>query len=118
MTAFIKGSGNWTDYRSQLGLKPDDEVDLHCGKRDRSVSYDDAMNGVTDIVRNALCEEQTRGRPYVMFIHGWSTSMGWKTTTARSQVRSFMQSKEATALIDRARCIQHETVFIAKVRNV
>jgi hypothetical protein len=53
-----------------------------------------------------------------MFIHGWSTSMGWKTTTARSQVRSFMRSKEATALIDRARCIQHETVFIAKVRNV
>jgi hypothetical protein len=38
-------------------------------------------------------------------------------TTARSQVRRFIRSKAATPFIERARCIQHETVFVAKVRQ-
>ena len=38
-------------------------------------------------------------------------------STARSQVRSFMRSKDATPLIDRRGCIQHETVFVAKLRS-
>ena len=52
---------------------------------------------------------------YVMFVHGWSKSRHGQTT-ARSQVREFMRSKAATPLIEGKHCIQHETVFFAKLR--
>jgi hypothetical protein len=107
---------NWVEYRSRFQLKTEDEVDLHLGKRDCETPYWDAMAEITNIVRSSLQEAQRNGRPYVMFIHGWSTSRLGKTT-AGSQVRSFMRSKEATQLIDRAKCIQHYTVFVAKIRT-
>jgi hypothetical protein len=50
-----------------------------------------------------------------MFIHGWHTSRVGRTT-ARSVVRGFMRSKGATSLIERKHCIQHQTVFVAKIR--
>ena len=74
------------------------------------------MAEVTDIVQSSLAEAQRKGRQYLMFIHGKSTSRRGKTT-ARSQVRNFMRSKAATFLIERKHCIQHETVFVAKVRQ-
>jgi hypothetical protein len=101
-----------------LNLSDSDEINLHFGKRDpSSMSFQEAMAGVTDIVAAALDNAQRKRRPYVMFVHGSSTSRRGKTT-ARSQVRNFMRSKGATPLIDRGGCIQHETVFVAKLRPV
>jgi hypothetical protein len=113
---FQSGSGNWTQYRSQFNLSRSDEIDLHFGKRDRGLSYWEAMTGVTDVVVAKLNEARRDGRSHVMFVHGASTSRPGKTT-ARSQVRSFMRSKDATPLIDRRGCVQHETVFVAKLRS-
>lgn len=115
---FRRETGNWTDYRSKFDLSPDDEVDLHFGKRDQSgPSYWEVMTEVAEIVEHRLKRAQVEGRRYIMFVHGWSTSVGWKTTTARSVVRGFMRSKKATGLIERNLCIQHETVFVAKIRS-
>jgi hypothetical protein len=115
-TKFKPGSGPWERYRSKLNLSKSDEVDLHFGKRDRSLmSYAEAMAGVTALVAASLEEARRQGRRYVMFIHGSSTSRRGKTT-ARSQVRNFMRSKAATPLIDRKGCIQHVIVFIAKLK--
>jgi hypothetical protein len=112
----ISESGNWTDYRARFGLLPEDEIDLHRGRRDpRHCTYDDAMADVEQTVRIALEQASKRGRPYVMFIHGNSTSRPGATTT-RSVVRGFMRSKTATPFIDRTGCIQHQTVFVAKLR--
>lgn len=114
---FQSGSGGWERYRSQFGLSKSDEVNLHFGKRDpRLMSFKEAMAGVTDLVVVSLEEARRKGRPYVMFIHGSSTSRRGKIT-ARSQVRGFMRSSAATPLIDRRGCIQHETVFVAKLRS-
>jgi hypothetical protein len=112
---FQRGSGDWTQYRSQFNLSQTDEIDLHFGKLDKSISYDDAMAEVAGIVEGSLNEAQRKGRAYVMFVHGSSTSRPGKKT-ARSQVRSFMRSKAATSFIERKYCIQHETVFVLKVR--
>jgi hypothetical protein len=113
---FQPGWGNWERYRAQLDLAKSDEVDLHFGKRDPSrMTYRQAMAGVTALVVTSLEQARRNGRPYLMFIHGSSTSRRGKTT-ARSQVRNFMRSKEATPLIDRGGCIQHPTVFIARLK--
>jgi hypothetical protein len=113
---FRQGWGHWERYRSDLGLTRSDEVDLHFGKRDPSrMTYKQAMAGVTALVVASLEQARRNGRPYLVFIHGSSTSRRGKTT-ARSQVRNFMRSKEATPLIDRSGCIQHGTVFIAKLK--
>jgi hypothetical protein len=115
---FQRGSGDWKQYRSKFDLSNCDEINLHFGERDRSIiSFDEAMAQVTVIVEGALNEAQQSGRPYVMFIHGSSTSRRGKTT-ARSQVRNFMRSKAATLLVERKHCVQHETVFVAKVRAI
>ena len=115
-TKFQSGRGPWEQYRLQLNLSKSDEINLHFGKRDPSLmSYREAMAGVTDLVAASLEQARRKGRPYVMFIHGSSTSRRGKTT-ARSQVRGFMRSKDATPLIDRSGCIQHATVFVARLK--
>jgi hypothetical protein len=109
-------NGNWTDYRTRFCLQPQDEVDLHFGRRDaREQSYDDAMADVERRVIESLRHAQANRWPYIMFTHGSSTSrLGQRT--ARSVVRGFMRSTAATPLIDRADSIQHPSVFVAKVR--
>jgi hypothetical protein len=110
--AFRKGWDNWESYRRPDCL----EVDLHFGKRDPLVkSFAQAMAEITELVERTLREAQQDGRPYIMFIHGRSTSRRGKVT-ARSQVRGFMRSPKATPLVQRDQCIQHETIFLAKVR--
>jgi hypothetical protein len=109
---FRQGWGDWRQYR------PPDcvEVDLHFGERDRNVkTYQQAMDEVSELVERTLREAQRDGQPYVMFIHGRSTSRRGKMT-ARSRVRGFMRSPKATPLIERSQCIQHATIFVAKVR--
>lgn len=115
--------GNWTDYRQRFGLENTDEIDLHYGRRERGeyghpmLSYEEAMGGVEDVVRESLRKAQEEERPYVMFVHGRSTS-GPGRMTARSVVRQFMRSKEATPFIVRGGCIQHPTVFVARIRSL
>lgn len=60
----------------------------------------------------ALKKAFDEGFDSIIFEHGSSTS-GPGKTTARSQIRSLMRSKEATPYIDRKRCIQHDSVFVA-----
>ena len=74
------------------------------------------MAELVDIVMAKRREARLNERSHVMIIHGKSTSRRGKTT-ARSQVRNFMRSKHATPLIDRKACIQHDTVFVAKLRE-
>jgi hypothetical protein len=109
---FREGWGDWEQYRPADCV----EVDLHFGKRDRSAkTYAQAMDEVTALVERTLRDAQRDGQPYVMFIHGRSTSRRGKMT-ARSRVRGFMRSPKATPLIVRGDCIQHPTIFVAKVR--
>jgi hypothetical protein len=115
-SVMLTESGNWTDFRARFGLLSEDEIDFHRGRRDsRCLSYDEAMAEVEETVLAALEAASKAGRPYIMFVHGKSTSRPGKTT-ARSVVRGVMRSKAATPLIERASCIQHQTVFVAKLR--
>jgi DNA-nicking Smr family endonuclease len=74
------------------------------------------MAEVVNIVKAKLEEARLNRRSHVMIIHGSSTSRRGKTT-ARSQVRGFMRSKDATPLIDHKECIQHNAVFVAKLKE-
>jgi len=112
-TKFKKEFVDWIEYRSRFNLSETDQVDFHFGPS--AMAHHDAMAEVTRIVERALKEAQRRARPYLMFRHGSSTSWPGRTSS-RSQVRGFMLSKEATALIERKHCIEHETVFVAKIR--
>jgi hypothetical protein len=113
--AFKTANGDWKDFRWRFGLQPDDEVDLHFGKRDPHVRYDEVMADVEQLVEKSVREAYEKGRPYILFIHGWSTSRG-NNTTAQSVVRRFMRSPQATPYIDRRQCVQHSSVFLAKIK--
>jgi hypothetical protein len=116
MMAMKREQGNWVEYRKRFDLLVDDEVDLHFGRRDPHVPYSEVMADVQRRVEESLRKAQANGRFYLMFVHGSSTSRPGQTT-ARSVVRSFMRSKEATPFIVKAQSIQHPTVFIAKIRS-
>lgn len=114
---FQRSRGDWRQYRSKFGLTKDDEIDLHFGKRDRTkMTFAEAMAGTLNLVVAKLKEAQRNGRSHLLIIHGKSTSRRGKTT-ARSQVRNFMRSKHATPLIDRKHCIQHDSAFLARLRQ-
>lgn len=105
--------GDWTRFRALPDL---DQVDFHLSERGpREIPYDEAMGEVHDAALRALRAAQARGRKYVLFTHGHSTSRPG-TTTARSVVRGLMRSGEATPHIVRRECIQHEAVFVAAIR--
>jgi len=114
---FQRGFGDWTQYRQLPSLM---EADFHCseyGRREgpREMPYEDVMFDARDDALEALKAAQEQGIRYVLFTYGASTSRPGKTT-ARSQVRGLMRSKEATPYICRRECIQHETVFVAAIR--
>jgi hypothetical protein len=111
-----KQTGNWTRYREQFALTSEDEIDLHFGRRDPDRPYWEVMADVAVLVEDRLRQAQKNDRAYLMFVHGSSTSRPGQTT-ARSVVRNFMRSPAATPLIERGGCIQHETVFVAKIRR-
>ena len=106
----VREQRNWTSYRERLGLSKADEVDLHFGRR----AYDEAMADVEQLVSESL--RKAHGRRYVMFTHGHSTSRRGQTT-ARSVVRGFKRSKDATPFIMKADCVQQPTVFVAKIKR-
>ena len=110
---FQKGSGNWTQYRELPSLS---EVNFHFSEYGRREEpYENVMADVRDAALAALIEAQEDGDEYVLFIHGSSTSRP-SNTTARSQIRKLMRSKESTPYICRRKCIQHTTVFVAAIR--
>ena len=105
---------DWTKYRN---LPNHEEVDFHFNDDPEReyLPYYEAMEEVWNLSLNALKRAHEAGLQYVIFTHGWSTSQLGKTT-ARSQVRSLMRSKESTPYIIRKQCIQHESVFVAAIR--
>lgn len=120
MTVIKNEKGNWTDYRARFGLTPADEIDLHFANEHSHSGwhepYDDKMATVENLVLQSLQTAQANDRSYIMFMHGWSTSRPGKTT-ARSVVRRVMRSSAATPYVVRAECIQHNSVFVAKVKK-
>lgn len=114
MSSFKHESRNWTDYRN---LPRSKEVDFHWSDQGECHSYWESMGRVESLALDAIKSAYESGdTDYVLFTHGWSTSRRGKTT-ARSQVRGLMRSKEATPYIDRKRCIQHDSVFVAAIKS-
>ena len=111
---FKEGSGDWTQYRR---LPSAIEIDFHDSEYGRGeVPYWVAMNQVYDRAFEALKCAYEDGIRYVIFTHGASMSRPGKTT-ARSEVRALMRSKEATPFVCRRDCIQHNSVFVAAIRR-
>ena len=108
----IKACGDWIEYRNLSGLK---EIDLHFAGEESVGSYWENMAQIKKLTLNALYQAQEEGVQHLLFKHGWSTSRRGNTTS-RSVVRGVMRSKEATPYIIRKECIQHDSVFVAKIR--
>jgi len=103
---------NWVEFR----LLPDlVERDFHWSSDKPSGDYYDNMQAVWNTALSDLIVAQRDGKKFVLFRHGWSTS-GIGKTTARSQVRKLMRSKDATPYVIRRECIQHDSVFVAAIR--
>ena len=113
MAAFKKETGDWKRYRR---LGPQLEIDFHHEDGRREIPYEDAMASVLVEAMDALKTASKQGLSYVLLTHGCSTSRPGNTT-ARSQVRSLMRSPDATPYIIRSQCIQHESVFVAAIRQ-
>lgn len=106
-------AGDWTRFRKLAGVV---EIDLHRSGQDYEGHYSDMMAGLSGEVLDVLRTAQETGKEYVLFVHGWSTSEGWKQTTARSVVRGVMRSPASTPYLRRRDCVQHYSVFLAAIR--
>ena len=114
MSTFKIEYGDWTEYRSLSKLL---EIDFHPSEDEESfLPYHERMDKVWNDSLDALKAAQSKGYYYVLFRHGWSTSRRG-TTTSRSQVRKLMRDPIATQYIVRKDCIQHDSVFVAKIRS-
>jgi hypothetical protein len=114
MATFQTGDGDWTRYR-ELGDVL--EVDFHYSQDGpRMVRYHEAMGDVYDAALEALRTAYASGKQYVLFTHGSSTARPGHTT-ARSQIRRLLRSKEATPFVHKSRSIQHHSVFVAAIRD-
>ena len=110
--SFQTFTGNWTDLRGDGvleidGYHPDDEDD--------DLPYHERMDAVYVGALKILERARKEGYEAVLFTHGASTSRPGKTTS-RSQIRKAMRSPEATLYIDRARSMQANTVFLARLK--
>lgn len=103
---------NWIEYRQLPNLR---EVDFHWMNEEPRGDFYENMQAVWDVALRSLKEAQQQGKSYVLFTHGWSTSRIGKTS-ARSQVRKLLRSKEATPYVIRRDCIEHSSVFVAAIR--
>ncbi len=112
MPLFKVELGNWVSYRKLPDLK---EVDFHWTGHESSGSYYENMQSVWNTALWELEKAQKENLRYVLFTHGLSTSRRGNTT-ARSQIRKLMRSKESTPFIIRKDCIQHPSVFVAAIR--
>ena len=111
---FRSEDGDWTRFRA---LKPR-EFDLHRSEWGRrEVPYWVAMNEVREDTLSELVAARKSGAEWLLIRHGNSTS-GPGKTTARSVVRGIMRSRAATPFIVRRDCVQHEAVFLARIRHL
>ena len=113
---FKEYEGPWTDLRKLLVPAPR-EIDYHPESNQHDGldfwrRMDNAYKDTLEILKQAQEDCDT----YVMFLHGSSTSRPG-ATTFRSQIRKLMRSKEATPYIIRKECIQHRSVFVARIRH-
>lgn len=113
MVTFRRETGDWTRFRNDLRGKVR-EVDFH-HEEPRSVSYSEAMDAVDTEAFESLQTAQKNGVDWIIFTHGSSTSEPGKPTS-RSVVRDLMRSPRSTPYVIKAHSIQHENVFVAKVR--
>ena len=118
MATFKKGYGPWVQYRA---LNPV-EVDFHYGPQyhlpyHEHEPFESRMDRAHGEALDALKNAQASGVGWVLFTHGASTSAPGKRS-ARSVVRGLMRSPAATPYVVRKDCIQHETVFVAKIRQI
>lgn len=110
---FKKEQCNWMEYRKFPDLV---ECDFHWSELGiPTKNYHENMADVREYALIALKNAYQQEKRYVLFTHGGSTSHRGKTT-ARSQIRGLMRSKDATPYIRRRECIQHPTVFVAAIR--
>lgn len=116
MGKFQTAAGAWTRFRRELKGKIE-ELDFHFDHRDEPhAPYWERMRDVHDRTLENLRRVYEAGEAeWLLITHGHSTSRPGKTTS-RSQVRKLMRSSEATPYIVRAKCIQHESVFVAAIR--
>lgn len=109
---FRQSLSDWVEFRQLESLV---QVDFHWAGQETTGTYWENMEAVWSVTLMSLIDAQNAGKKYVLFKHGHSTSRLGKVT-ARSQVRKFMRSKEATPYIVRNKCIQHSSVFVAAIR--
>lgn len=113
VSSFRVETGDWTRFRA---LQPR-EFDLHRSEwGPRAVPYWVAMNEVRDDTLAELVAAQKCGADWLLIRHGGSTSRPGRKT-ARSVVRAIMRSRAATPFIVRRDCVQHELVFLARMRR-
>jgi hypothetical protein len=116
---FLKETGDWKRFRALEEGMP--EVDFHPDSWGEDAGeftdFHSKMSMVFDRALEGLQQAQLAGNKYVLFTHGRSTSRSGRTS-ARSVVRQLMRSKEATPYLIRKDCIQHESVFVACIREV
>ncbi|HEY8034497.1 MAG TPA: hypothetical protein VIF37_02785 [Methylobacter sp.] len=110
---FKKESGDWKKYKL---LASSTIVDFHFVNDPFPTgsfyeNMDQAYQRSLDELKNAQQDEIS----YVIYTHGHSTSRRGRTS-ARSQIRKLMRSKDATPYIIRSKCIQHPSVFVAAIR--
>jgi hypothetical protein len=104
---------DWTEYRK---LPDVTEVDFHFSEYEpRRIPYCEAMAEVRESALNALRDAHEIGRKYVLFTHGHSTSRPG-ATTARSEVRKLMRSRDATPFIVRGDCKPHSSCYLVAIR--
>ena len=75
--------GDWKLYRARFDLISDDEVDLHFGRRDLGVGYDDVMAEVKQLVDPCGRPKKT-GRPASCSFTGTRLRVLEKRLRARS----------------------------------
>jgi hypothetical protein len=115
---FLKETGDWRRFRTLEKGMP--EVDFHPGgwgeETGEFTDFHSKMDRVFERALEGLQQAQLAGNSYVLFTHRKSTSRSGRTS-ARSVVRKLMRSKEATPYLIRKDCIQHESVFVACIRE-
>ena len=92
---FQKSLGDWKKYCLEFNLSSEDEIDLHCGRHDRSRTYDEVMSDVAEKNRSQSRKSTKRRAPLRNVYPRHSTSRLGKQT-ARSVVRGFMRSTKAS----------------------
>jgi len=108
-----KEQGDWTQFRA---LPNAVEIDLHRSGTERYPGpYEERMGEVWNDTLAALKSAFDSGKSFLLIRHGSSTSRPGRTTS-RSVVRNLMRSPAATPYIDRARSIEHDSVFVAAIR--